>query len=73
MSDSPNVSDRRVTRSRVLLRETVPCPLCSKRVSLHYLKYKHVCRKDGDITDEARQLALEGAMARLRQRVGVVE
>jgi hypothetical protein len=56
--------------SKRLLRESVTCPSCQKRVSLHFLRYKHVCRKPAEVTDENRAQALEAAVARMRQRLG---
>jgi hypothetical protein len=70
-SDSPSVSEKRLSTSRTLLRTLVACPLCGKKVSLHFLKYKHVCKQPVEITDEARERALAGAVAHLRRRLGV--
>lgn len=55
--------------SKRLLRESVTCPGCQKRVSLHFLRYKHVCKKPAEITDDNRAQALEAAVAHMRQRL----
>jgi hypothetical protein len=47
--------------------------MCGKKLSLHYLKYKHICKRRGEITDEARERAMDTAVARLRRRLGVEE
>jgi hypothetical protein len=57
------------TLSKQLLRESVVCPGCQRRVSLHFLRYKHVCKKPAEVTDENRAQALEAAVAHMRQRL----
>lgn len=47
----------------------VTCPLCQKRVSLHYLRYKHACKRPRETTEESRERALEAAVARLKDRL----
>ena len=71
LSGSPKVSEKRLSASRTLLRTLVVCPMCGKKLSLHYLKYKHIGKRPGDITDEARERAMDSAMTRLRRRLGV--
>lgn len=69
LSDSP--TEKRLSASRTLLRTLVACPLCGKKVSLHFLKYKHVCKQPMEVTEEARERAIAGAVAHLRRRLGV--
>ena len=71
LSDSPKVSEKRLSASKTLLRTLVACPLCGKKVSLHFLRYKHLCRQPVEITEEARERALASAVANLRRRLGV--
>ena len=71
LSGSPKVSEKRLSASRTLLRTLVACPMRGKKLSLRYLKYKHICKRPGEITDEARERAMDTAVARLRRRLGV--
>ena len=62
---------KRLSASKTLLRTLVACPLCGKQVSLHFLKYKHVCKQPMEVTDEARERAFASAVTHLRRRLGV--
>jgi hypothetical protein len=56
--------------SKRLLRESVTCPSCQKRMSMHFLRYRHSCKKPAEVTDENRGKALEAAVAHMRRRLG---
>ena len=58
-----------VSASKALMRDLVTCPLCQRRVSLHYLRYRHACKRARETTDESRERALQIAVSYLRERL----
>jgi hypothetical protein len=50
--------------------EKAMCPLCQTRLSMHFLRYRHRCKKQPvDDADERRERALQLAIQALRVRM----
>ena len=49
--------------------EKAICPLCQKRLSMHFLRYRHTCKQPVDDADERRERALQLAIQALRVRM----
>lgn len=61
--------DEMALTAKSLRVERAVCPLCQKRLSMHYLRYKHRCKQPTNDVAERRERALQLAVQALRARM----